>query len=80
MNDTTGTTTTKSTLEELFKKGVFIIAMLLLFVATFQLYFSMENIIRTWLEYEYVSIFRAFYNLGVILICIYLIRSYIVKR
>ncbi len=77
MNDTTGT---KPTMEEYFKRGVFIIAMLLLFVATFQLYFSMESIIRTWLEYEYVSIFKAFYNLGVILICVYLIRLYIVKR
>ncbi len=77
MNDTTAT---KPTMEEYFKRGVFIIAMLLLFVATFQLYFSMESIIRTWLEYEYVSIFKAFYNLGVILICVYLIRLYIVKR
>ena len=77
MNDTTDT---KPTMEEYFKRGVFIIAMLLLFVATFQLYFSMESIIRTWLEYEYVSIFKAFYNLGVILICVYLIKSYIVKR
>ena len=77
MNDTTGT---KPTMEGYFKQGVFIIAMLLLFLATFQLYFSMESIIRTWLEYEYVSIFKAFYNLGVILICVYLIRSYIVKR
>jgi len=77
MNDTTDT---KPTMEEYFKRGVFIIAMLLLFVATFQLYFSMESIIRTWLEYEYVSIFKAFYNLGVILICVYLIRLYIVKK
>ncbi|HJH29093.1 MAG TPA: hypothetical protein C5S51_05290 [Methanosarcinaceae archaeon] len=77
MNDTTGT---KPTMEGHFKQGVFIIAMLLLFVATFQLYFSMESIIRTWLEYEYVSIFKAFYNLGVILICVYLLKSYIVKR
>lgn len=77
MNDTTGT---KPTMEEYFKRGVFIIAMLLLFVATFQLYFSMESIIRTWLEYEYVSIFKAFYNLGVLLICVYLIKLYIVKR
>ena len=77
MNDTTGT---KPTMEEYFKRGVFIIAMLLLFVATFQLYFSMESIIRTWLEYEYVSIFRAFYNLGVLLVCVYLIKLYIVKK
>lgn len=77
MNDTTGT---KPTMEGYFKQGVFIIAMLLLFVATFQLYFSMESVIRTWLEYEYVSIFKALYNLGVILVCVYLIRSYIIKR
>ena len=77
MNDTTAT---KTTLDEYFKRGVFIIAMLLLFVATFQLYFSMESIIRTWLEYEYVSIFKAFYNLGVILICVYLIKIYIAKK
>ena len=77
MNDTTGT---KPTMDEYFKRGVFIIAMLLLFVATFQLYFSMESIIRTWLEYEYVSIFKAFYNLGVLLICVYLIKLYIVKK
>ncbi len=77
MNDTTDT---KPAMEGHFKQGVFIIAMLLLFVATFQLYFSMESIIRTWLEYEYISIFKAFYNLGVILICVYLIKSYIVKR
>ena len=77
MNDTTAT---KPTLEGYFKQGVFIIAMLLLFVATFQLYFSMEDIIRTWLEYEYISIFKAFYNLGVLLICVYLIKMYIVKK
>ena len=77
MNDTTAT---KPTLEDHFKKGVFIIVMLLLFVATFQLYFSMEDIIRTWLEYEYISIFKAFYNLGVLLICVYLIKLYIVKK
>ncbi len=77
MNDTTAT---KTTLDEYFKRGVFIIAMLLLFVATFQLYFSMESIIRTWLEYEYISIFKAFYNLGVILICVYLIKLYIAKK
>ena len=74
------TTDEKPTMEEYFKKGAFIIAMLLLFVATFQLYFSMENIIETWLEHEYISIFRAFYNLGVLLICVYLIKLYIVKR
>ncbi|HJH32375.1 MAG TPA: hypothetical protein C5S50_09440 [Methanosarcinaceae archaeon] len=74
------TTDEKPTMEEYFKRGVFIISMLLLFVATFQLYFSMENIIRTWLEYEYVSIFKAFYNLGVLLVCVYLIKLYIIKR
>jgi hypothetical protein len=42
MNDTPGT---KTNLEGHFKKGLFIIGMLLLFVATFQFYFAMHDII-----------------------------------
>lgn len=63
-----------------FKKGIFIIAMLLLLVATFQLYFSIEQIIDIWIEYQYASIFRAIYYLSVMLLSLYIIRLYIVRR
>ena len=63
-----------------FKKGVFLIAMLLLLVATFQLYFSIERIIEMWFEYQYVPIFRAVYNFLVLVVSLYIIRLYILKR
>jgi len=69
-----------SDLGENFKKGVFLISMLLLLVATFQLYFSIESIIDTWFEYQYAMIFKAAYYLFVLLVSLYIIRLYIVKR
>ena len=47
-----------SDMGENFKKGIFLIAMLLLLVATFQLYFSIEQIIDTWFEYQYALYFQ----------------------
>jgi hypothetical protein len=69
-----------SEMAENFKKGVLIIAMLLLFVATFQLYFSIEKIIDTWFQYQYASIFKAVYYLFVLVVSLYIIRLYILKR
>lgn len=69
-----------SDLGDNFKKGVFVIAMLLLLVATFQLYFSIERVIEIWFEYQYIPIFRAVYNFIVLLVSLYIIRLYIVKR
>ena len=69
-----------SDMGENFKKGVFLIAMLLLLVATFQLYFSIEQIIEIWFEYQYTPIFRAVYNFIVLIVSLYIIRLYILKR
>ncbi|MDI9395982.1 MAG: hypothetical protein QM426_11480 [Euryarchaeota archaeon] len=63
-----------------FKKGVFVIAMLFLLVATVQIYSSIEQIIGIWFEYQYIPIFRAVYNFIILLICLYIIRLYIIKR
>lgn len=67
-------------LGENFKKGVFLIAMLLLLVATFQLYFSISRVINMWFEYQYIHIFTAAYNFIVLLVSLYIIRLYIIKR
>jgi hypothetical protein len=69
-----------SDLGENFKKGIFVIAMLLLLVATFQLYFSITRVIDIWFEYQYIPIFTAVYNFVVLLVSLYIIRLYIVKR
>ncbi|HWQ47855.1 MAG TPA: hypothetical protein VN414_02705 [Methanosarcina sp.] len=69
-----------SELRENFKKGILLISMLLLLVATFQLYFSIEQIIEIWFEYQYIPIFRAVYNFLILIASLYIIRLYIVKR
>jgi len=69
-----------SDLRENFKKGILLISMLLLLVATFQLYFSIEQIIEIWFEYQYIPIFRAVYNFLILIASLYIIRLYIVKR
>jgi hypothetical protein len=69
-----------SDLGENFKKGVLFIVMLLLLVTTFQLYFSIQQIIDTWFEYQYVPIFKAVYCFLVLLVSLYIIRLYIIKR
>jgi hypothetical protein len=69
-----------SDLGENFKKGVFVIAMLLLLVATFQLYFSITRVINMWFEYQYVPIFTAVYNFIVLIVSLYIIRLYIIRR
>lgn len=69
-----------SELGENFKKGIFLISMLLLLVATFQFYFSIERTIEIWFEYQYIPIFRAVYNFIVLIVSLYIIRLYIIKR
>jgi hypothetical protein len=69
-----------SDMRENFKKGVLFIAMLLLLVTTFQLYFSIGQIIDTWFEYQYVPIFKTIYFFLVLLVSLYIIRLYILKR
>ena len=69
-----------SDIGENFKKGILFIAMLLLLVTTFQLYFSIEQIIDTWFEYQYIPIFKAVYCFLVLLVSLYVIKLYIIKR
>ena len=70
----------KTTPEEYFRWSIFGIAMVLLFIASFQLYFSMQEVIRTWFEWQYVSLFKSVYNLLIIALCIYIIKLYIFRK
>ncbi|MEA1863782.1 MAG: hypothetical protein ACXQTY_02890 [Candidatus Methanogasteraceae archaeon] len=67
-------------LEGYFKTGLFMILMFLTLIATFQFYFAVQDVIGIWFEYEYESIFGAAFSFTVIVVCIYLIRSFIVSR
>ncbi|MCD6250365.1 hypothetical protein CW696_05970 [ANME-2 cluster archaeon] len=67
-------------LERYFRIGLFIITMFLALIATFQFYFSVQEMIGTWFEYQYVPIFRAVFSFFVLCVCIYLTRFYIISR
>ena len=67
-------------LESKFKTGMLVIVMFLMLVATLHFYFSVQDVIGTWFEYQYASIFRAIFSFAVIVVCIYLIRFHIISR
>ncbi|MBN2109938.1 MAG: hypothetical protein JW705_02470 [Methanosarcinaceae archaeon] len=70
----------KRTPEEYFRWSVFGITVFLIFMATIQLYFSMEDVIRTWFEWQYVSLFRSIYNIVIIVLCIYIIKLFVFRK
>lgn|GEM_PF-2537531 len=66
--------------EEYFRWAVFGITMLLLFIAAIQFYFSMQDAISTWFEWEYVSLFKSVYNLVIIGLCVYIIKLFVFRK
>ncbi len=71
---------TENDLEGKFRTGLFVIAMILTLIATLHFYFSVQDVIGTWFEYQYESIFSAVFSFAVIVVCIYLTRFYIISR
>ncbi len=67
-------------LESKFKTGMLVLVMFLMLVATLHFYFSVQDVIGTWFEYQYAPIFRAIFSFVVIVVCIYLIRFHIISR
>lgn len=54
--------------------GVFVL------IAAFQLYFTIQELIRTWISDQFVPIASAVYYLAVIIVGVWLIREYIRKQ
>jgi len=46
-------------------------------IAAFQLYFLLQDLIRTWISDQFVPLFSACYYLAVIIVGIWLIRGYV---
>jgi uncharacterized membrane protein len=61
------TTTNGRTVRQYANYAVLLVLGLLAFVAVIQLYLSVSNVIRTWIEPEYRSLFQAAFNLIVLL-------------
>jgi len=70
----------KEKMEEYFNNGIFLIAMIFMFVAVASLYSSIGSLIATWLDYKYRPIFDIAFSLSILIICIYLIRERLIKR
>lgn len=64
---------------DMLQKGLYGILLLLVLVAAIQLYFSVQEIIRSWLEEEWVPVFNSLYYLAVIGLGLYLIKRHLVK-
>lgn len=56
------------------------IILLFVFIAAFQLYFSMQDIIRTWISDQFVPVFNTIYYIVIIVVGIWLIRDYIRRQ
>ncbi len=70
----------KEKMEEYFNNGIFLIAMIFMFVAVVSLYFSIDSLIGTWLDYKYRPIFDIAFSIFILIICVYLIRERLIKR
>jgi hypothetical protein len=64
---------------DMLQKGLYGILLLLVLVAAIQLYFSVQEIISSWLEEEWVPVFNSIYYLAVIGLGLYLIKRHAVK-
>ena len=70
----------KEKLEGYFNLGVFLIAMIFMFISVVSLYFSIGSLMTVWLDYKYRPIFDIAFSLSILTICIYLIRERFIKR
>ncbi len=64
-------------LEQIFRKGLLMVGIILILVAVIQLFFAVNRLISIWFTYRYQPIFQAIYSTGVIVLVIYFLKSYI---
>lgn len=56
---------------------VYMIVGLFILIAAFQLYFTIQELIRTWISDQFVPVVSAIYYIVVIIVGIWLLRDYI---
>ncbi len=67
-------------LDSYFKKGLFILVNIFIVLAAFGLYFSVNDIIDRWVEYQYVPLVQTIYYIAVIALGLYLMKIYVLKN
>jgi len=63
-----------------WRSVLYAIVLLFVFIAALQLYFTIQDIIRTWISDQFVPLFKAAYYIVIISVGIWLIRDYIRSR
>ncbi|AEA47861.1 hypothetical protein [Archaeoglobus veneficus] len=60
--------------EDILRKVLIAFVVIMLAVATWGLYTSLNDLIRIWIGYKYAPLYRALLNLAVLAIAIYLLN------
>ena len=66
--------------KSLLARGLYAILFLVMFIAVFQLYFSIQEFIIRWFSYDYIPVVNSLYYLAIIVVGLFLIVSYIRGR
>ncbi|MBC7086712.1 MAG: hypothetical protein H5T43_10235 [Methanomethylovorans sp.] len=67
-------------IEDYFRGSLFALVALLLVISSLQFYDSVNDVISTWFELEYIPIIRAVFNLTIVIFCVYVIKFYLLKK
>ena len=59
---------------------LYMIVGLFVLIAAFQLYFIIQDLIRTWISDQFVPVVSAVYYLAVIVVGVWLLRDYIRRQ
>ena len=68
------------TMEDYFRAGLFILVGLLLAISVLQFVGSVDQIIYTWFESEYIPIIKAVFDLAVVVFCLYVLKFHLLKK
>lgn len=63
-----------------FREGLFLILMILLFIATIHFYFSITSAVSNLFDYQYVSLVNAGFAACVIVVVVFFLRNIFLKQ
>jgi len=67
-------------MEDYFRGGLFILVSLLLAISVLQFIGSVDQVIYTWFESEYIPIIKAVFDLAVVVFCLYVLKFQLLKK
>ncbi|WP_321419808.1 hypothetical protein [uncultured Methanomethylovorans sp.] len=67
-------------MEDYFRGGLFILVGLLLAISVLQFIGSVDQVIYTWFESEYIPVIRAVFNFAVVVFCLYVLKFHLMKK